>query len=80
MKSLEHPPSSLSSIEHLNLVKLIGYAEEGPERVLVVEYIANGNLREHLDGTSNLKFFFVGGASWFSHLLAFGVPGNVIFQ
>lgn len=42
--------STLSNIEHLNLVKLIGYAEEGPERVLVVEYIANGNLREHLDG------------------------------
>lgn len=46
----------MSSIEHLNLVKLIGYAEEGPERVLVVEYVANGNLREHLDGTSNLSF------------------------
>lgn len=42
--------STLSSIEHLNLVKLIGLAEEGPERVLVVEYVANGNLREHLDG------------------------------
>ncbi|MCO5600355.1 hypothetical protein L7F22_054466 [Adiantum nelumboides] len=42
--------STLSSIEHLNLVKLIGYAEEGPERILVVEYVANGNLREHLDG------------------------------
>lgn len=42
--------STLSSIEHLNLVKLIGYAEEGPERLLVVEYVANGNLREHLDG------------------------------
>ncbi|KAI5084303.1 hypothetical protein GOP47_0000472 [Adiantum capillus-veneris] len=42
--------STLSSIEHLNLVKFIGYAEEGPERILVVEYVANGNLREHLDG------------------------------
>ena len=42
--------STLSSIEHLNLVKFIGYAEEGPERILVVEYVTNGNLREHLDG------------------------------
>eukprot|EP00250_Pteridium_aquilinum_P017027 c23418_g1_i1 orf=410-1132(+) len=42
--------STLSSVEHLNLVKLIGYAEEGPERVLVMEFVANGNLREHLDG------------------------------
>eukprot|EP00250_Pteridium_aquilinum_P010058 c19125_g1_i1 orf=308-1588(+) len=41
---------TLSSIEHLNLVKFIGYAEDGPERILVVEYVANGNLREHLDG------------------------------
>lgn len=41
--------NTLSNIEHLNLVKFIGYAEEGPERVLVVEYVANGNLREHLD-------------------------------
>lgn len=42
--------NTLSSIEHLNLVKFIGYAEEGPERILVVEYVTNGNLREHLDG------------------------------
>lgn len=42
--------ATLSSVEHLNLVKLIGYAEEGPERILVVEYVSNGNLRQHLDG------------------------------
>lgn len=41
---------TLSSIDHLNLVKFIGYAEEGPERILVVEYVTNGNLRQHLDG------------------------------
>ncbi|KAJ7542961.1 hypothetical protein O6H91_09G019900 [Diphasiastrum complanatum] len=39
----------LSRIEHLNLVKLIGYLEEVGERILVFEYVPNGNLREHLD-------------------------------
>ncbi|BBN04076.1 protein MpRLK-Pelle_RLCK-IV [Marchantia polymorpha subsp. ruderalis] len=40
----------LSQVDHLNLVKLIGYLEEEHERILVVEYVPNGNLREHLDG------------------------------
>ncbi|KAL3683775.1 hypothetical protein R1sor_001797 [Riccia sorocarpa] len=39
----------LSQVDHLNLVKLIGYLEEEHERILVVEYVPNGNLREHLD-------------------------------
>ncbi|XP_073385419.1 calmodulin-binding receptor-like cytoplasmic kinase 2 [Physcomitrium patens] len=41
----------LSQVDHLNLVKLIGYTEEDDERILVVDYVANGNLGEHLDGT-----------------------------
>lgn len=41
--------ATLSNVEHLNLVKFIGYAEEGAERIVVVEYVANGNLRQHLD-------------------------------
>ncbi|MCO5599301.1 hypothetical protein L7F22_053402 [Adiantum nelumboides] len=40
----------LMNVDHLNLVKLIGYLEENEERILVVEYVPNGNLREHLDG------------------------------
>lgn len=38
-------------MDHLNLVKLIGYLEEGSERILVVEFVPNGNLGEHIDGT-----------------------------
>lgn len=38
-------------VDHLNLVKLIGYLEESSERILVVEYVPNGNLGEHIDGT-----------------------------
>ncbi|KAI4328817.1 hypothetical protein L6164_021143 [Bauhinia variegata] len=40
---------TLSRIEHLNLVKFYGYLEEGDERIVVVEYVPNGTLREHLD-------------------------------
>lgn len=39
----------LANVEHLNLVKLIGYFEGGNERILVEEFVPNGNLREHLD-------------------------------
>lgn len=40
---------TLSSVEHLNLVRFLGYFEDGQERILVVEYVPNGTLREHLD-------------------------------
>ncbi|XP_073040890.1 calmodulin-binding receptor-like cytoplasmic kinase 2 [Primulina eburnea] len=41
---------TLAQVEHLNLVKLYGFLKHGDERILVVEYVPNGNLREHLDG------------------------------
>lgn len=40
---------TLSSVEHLNLVRFLGYLEDEQERILVVEYVPNGTLREHLD-------------------------------
>lgn len=45
---------TLAQIEHHNLVRFYGFLEHGDERILVVEYVANGNLREHLD----CEFFF----------------------
>ncbi|EPS66582.1 hypothetical protein M569_08194, partial [Genlisea aurea] len=42
--------SILARIEHLNLVRFYGYLDHGDERILVVEYVPNGTLREHLDG------------------------------
>lgn len=45
----ESEVNMLAKVEHLNLVKLIGYLEEGNERILVEEYVPNGNLRQHLD-------------------------------
>ncbi|KAL2541160.1 Calmodulin-binding receptor-like cytoplasmic kinase 1 [Abeliophyllum distichum] len=41
---------TLSKIEHLNLVRFYGYVEHEAELIIVVEYISNGTLREHLDG------------------------------
>nr|AAT68475.1 calcium/calmodulin-regulated receptor-like kinase [Medicago sativa] len=41
---------TLSKIEHLNLVRLYGYLEHGDEKLIIVEYVGNGNLTEHLDG------------------------------
>lgn len=40
----------LKSIEHKNLVRLLGYIDKPNERILITEYVPNGNLREHLDG------------------------------
>ncbi|XP_071715569.1 calmodulin-binding receptor-like cytoplasmic kinase 2 [Rutidosis leptorrhynchoides] len=41
---------TLSKIEHLNLVRFYGFVEHGDEHIILVEYVANGTLREHLDG------------------------------
>ncbi|XP_020261418.1 calmodulin-binding receptor-like cytoplasmic kinase 2 [Asparagus officinalis] len=40
---------TMASIEHLNLVRCFGYLEYEDERILVIEYVPNGTLREHLD-------------------------------
>ncbi|KAH0461306.1 hypothetical protein IEQ34_008881 [Dendrobium chrysotoxum] len=40
---------TLARVEHLNLVRFLGYLEFDNERILVVEYVPNGTLREHLD-------------------------------
>lgn len=41
---------TLSKIEHLNLVKFLGFLEQRDEQLILVEYVGNGTLREHLDG------------------------------
>ena len=43
----------LSQVEHMNLVKFYGYVEYEDEKVVVLEYVPNGNLRQHL----NCKFY-----------------------
>lgn len=46
----------LSKVEHLNLVRLLGYLETDVERLIVVEYVSNGNLREHLEGAYLISY------------------------
>ncbi|KAJ4954501.1 hypothetical protein NE237_011284 [Protea cynaroides] len=41
---------TFARVEHLNLVRFFGYLEEKDERIVVVEYVPNGTLRQHLDG------------------------------
>ncbi|ONK62106.1 uncharacterized protein A4U43_C07F420 [Asparagus officinalis] len=41
---------TLSKVEHLNLVRFLGYLEHDDERIVVVEHVGNGTLRQHLDG------------------------------
>ncbi|KAH0908149.1 hypothetical protein HID58_031470, partial [Brassica napus] len=48
-----HPSGSdketLAQVTHLSLVKYYGYLVHNDEKLLVVEYVPNGNLRDHLD-------------------------------
>ncbi|KAL4625904.1 hypothetical protein ACB092_05G058800 [Castanea dentata] len=44
----------LVRVHHRNLVSLIGYCDEGENKGLIYEYIANGNLRQHLSGLEYL--------------------------
>ncbi|XP_062226098.1 calmodulin-binding receptor-like cytoplasmic kinase 3 [Phragmites australis] len=48
----------LKKIEHRNLVQLLGYIDKGNERIIITEYVSNGNLREHLDGQHGLVLGF----------------------
>ncbi|PKI63230.1 hypothetical protein CRG98_016415 [Punica granatum] len=41
----------LGQLHHPNLVKLIGYCQEGEHRLLVYEYMPRGSLESHLFGT-----------------------------
>ncbi|GMY26170.1 probable serine/threonine-protein kinase PBL28 [Fagus crenata] len=45
----------LSRLDHPNLVSLIGYCADGKHRFLVYEYMLNGNLEDHLNGTGEAK-------------------------
>ncbi|KFK35817.1 hypothetical protein AALP_AA4G041400 [Arabis alpina] len=43
----------LLRVHHKNLVGLVGYCDEGENLALIYEYMANGDLKEHMSGTRN---------------------------
>ncbi|XP_068500743.1 LRR receptor-like serine/threonine-protein kinase IOS1 [Phaseolus vulgaris] len=47
----------LLRVHHKNLTSLIGYCDEGSNKSLIYEYMANGNLLEHLSGTHSKSKF-----------------------
>ncbi|CAJ1955354.1 unnamed protein product [Sphenostylis stenocarpa] len=54
----------LLRVHHKNLTSLIGYCNEETNKGLIYEYMANGNLREHLSGTHKESKFL----SWEARL------------
>uniref|UniRef100_A0ACD5U0J5 Uncharacterized protein n=1 Tax=Avena sativa TaxID=4498 RepID=A0ACD5U0J5_AVESA len=41
----------LTRIHHMNLVSLIGYCKDGEHMALIYEYMSEGTLQEHIEGT-----------------------------
>uniref|UniRef100_A0A7N0RJJ6 non-specific serine/threonine protein kinase n=1 Tax=Kalanchoe fedtschenkoi TaxID=63787 RepID=A0A7N0RJJ6_KALFE len=51
---------AIGHVRHKNLVRLLGYCIEGVQRMLVYEYVNNGNLEQWLHGSLNEN----GGLTW----------------
>ncbi|XP_051120975.1 calmodulin-binding receptor-like cytoplasmic kinase 1 [Andrographis paniculata] len=52
LEEFKNEVAALSKIEHLSLVRFFGYVEHQDEQLIVVEYVSNGTLRDHLDGAN----------------------------
>uniref|UniRef100_A0ACD5Z4C4 Uncharacterized protein n=1 Tax=Avena sativa TaxID=4498 RepID=A0ACD5Z4C4_AVESA len=46
----------MARVEHQSLVRFYGYLEHGDERVVVIEHVPGGTLREHLDRCHGGRF------------------------
>jgi serine/threonine protein kinase len=45
--------STIGTIQHVNLIRLLGFCSEGTRRLLVYEHMPNGSLDRHLFGSSS---------------------------
>uniref|UniRef100_A0A0E0JS09 Receptor-like serine/threonine-protein kinase n=1 Tax=Oryza punctata TaxID=4537 RepID=A0A0E0JS09_ORYPU len=45
--------STIGTIQHVNLIRLLGFCTEGTRRLLVYEHMPNGSLDRHLFGSSS---------------------------
>lgn len=48
----------ISRVHHRHLVSLVGYCISEQQRVLIYEYVPNGNLHHHLHGNVSFPLFF----------------------
>ncbi|KAM3747460.1 hypothetical protein ACB098_05G037000 [Castanea mollissima] len=53
-KEFQAEAQLLMIVHHRNLVSLVGYCNEGECKALIYEYMANGNLQQHLSGLEYL--------------------------
>ncbi|KAH8955755.1 hypothetical protein BDL97_07G003500 [Sphagnum fallax] len=72
-KSFISEVNTLGSIQHINLVRLLGYCIEGLKHMLVYEYISNSSIDKWLDGDNRLDWdkricIIIGVAQGLAHL------------
>ncbi|MQL74383.1 hypothetical protein Taro_006742 [Colocasia esculenta] len=71
-KEFENEVRIIARTHHKNLVRLLGYCNEGPHRLLVYEYMSNGSLFDLLRGSTRLH--------WDTRVqLAFGIARGVLY-
>ncbi|KAI3843501.1 hypothetical protein MKW92_030771 [Papaver armeniacum] len=71
-KEFKTEVSVIGQTHHKNLVRLLGYCEEGQNRILVYEFMSNSNLGEHLFGISK--------PNWNQRVqIAFGIARGLMY-
>uniref|UniRef100_A0A0D9Y5D1 non-specific serine/threonine protein kinase n=1 Tax=Oryza glumipatula TaxID=40148 RepID=A0A0D9Y5D1_9ORYZ len=54
-KQFRSEVQTIGMIQHINLVRLLGFCAEGSKRLLVYEYLVNGSLNSHLFSNYSVK-------------------------